>query len=94
MVYLIIVIICSVLIYGSGILMNYISDNHKDKEWINGVVACIDLFLIGISIVSILNMICLLLPLALIVMGGVIMLGVMVLILTYILNKLTNILKK
>ena len=94
MVYLIIVIICSVLIYGSGILMNYISDNHKDKEWINGVVACIDLFLIGISIVSILNMICLLLPLALIVIGGVIMLGVMVLILTYILNKLTNILKK
>ncbi len=94
MVYLTIVIICSVLIYGSGILMNYISDNHKDKEWINGVVACIDLFLIGISIVSILNMICLLLPLALIVMGGVIMLGVMVLILTYILNKLTNILKK
>ena len=94
MIYGIIVIVCSVLIYGSGVLMNYISDNHKDKEWINGVVACIDLFLLGISFVAILNMICLLLPLALMVVGGVVLLGVLVLILMYIVNKLTNILKK
>jgi hypothetical protein len=74
--------------------MNYISDNHKDKEWINSIIACFDILVIAISIVLILRLIYAVLPLALMVVGGLVLMGGLIIVLMYIINKLTNLLKK
>lgn len=86
--------LCSSLIYVSGVVMNYISDNHKDKEWINSIIACFDILVIAISIILILRLIYAVLPLALMVVGGLVLMGALIIVLMYIINKLTNLLKK
>lgn len=86
--------LCSSLIYVSGVVMNYISDNHKDKEWINPIIACFDILVIAVCIVLILRLLYAVLPLALMVVGGLVLMGGLIIVLMYILNKLTNLLKK
>lgn len=72
------------LIYLSGMLMNYISDNHKNIEWVNGIIACIDIFLIGAVLIIGLYTLYLIAPIALLFLAGSIIIGIVILVSCYL----------
>lgn len=78
------------IIYLSGMLMNFISDKHKNIEWVNGIIACIDIVLIGAILVIGLYTLYLLAPIALLFLSSVIVIGFVLLVSCY----LTELIKK
>lgn len=50
------------MIYGIGLVMTYISENHKDKEYLNTVLAVIALMIIVASVIVCMMLLALLLP--------------------------------
>lgn len=72
------------IIYLSGMLMNFISDKHKNIEWVNGIIACIDIVLIGAILVIGLYTLYLLAPIALMFLSSVIVIGIVLLVSCYL----------
>lgn len=72
------------IIYLSGMLMNFISDEHKNIEWVNGIIACIDIVLIGAILVIGLYTLYLLAPIALMFLSSVIVIGIVLLVSCYL----------
>lgn len=50
------------MVYGIGLAMTWISEKHKDKEYLNTILAAIALVIIVISVIMFMTLLALLLP--------------------------------
>ena len=50
------------MIYGIGLAMTWISENHKDKEYLNTLLAVIALIVIVVGVIVAMTLLALLLP--------------------------------
>lgn len=74
------------IIYLSGMLMNLISDKYKSKEWINSIIACIDIILIGAILIIGMYTLYSIAPIALLFLSGVIVIGITLLVSCYLVD--------
>lgn len=88
------VYLCSAILYYSGDVMRYISDNHKEKEWINQIIAFIDIILIAIDLVLVIRMLIIIIPYVLMFLIGAILLLTTFLIISLIVHKIIDMIRK
>lgn len=50
------------MVYGIGLAMTWISEKHKDKEYLNTILAAIALVIIVIAVIMFMTLLALLLP--------------------------------
>jgi hypothetical protein len=50
------------MIYGIGLAMTWVSENHKDKEYLNTLLAVIALIVIVVGVIVAMTLLALLLP--------------------------------
>lgn len=86
--------LCSALIYYSGDVMIYISNHHVDKEWINRIIAFIDIILITIVLVLVLRIMIIVLPYVLMLLICIIIIAAVVILASLLINKIHNIIRK
>ena len=89
----ILVIFCTTVVYFSGELMIQISDKHPNKEWLNSVIAFIDLIIIIFIILLSLQALFILVPFILIVLAIISIIDIIVYGVIFISLKIKNNLK-
>lgn len=90
---LIMVIFCTTIVYFSGNLMIYISDKHKKLEWINKVVAFIDIILICFIIYLILQVMFIVIPHLLLILLIVFIIDILIFGAVYLIEKIRKLFK-
>ena len=90
----IMLIFCATLIYFSGDIMIHISENHVDKEWINRIIAFIDIILIAFAIVLSLQIAFVILPVILLLITIIIIIDVLIYASGFIMTKIKNMIRK
>ena len=86
----IIVIFCTTVVYFSGELMLYISDKYPDKEWINKIVAFIDLVILIFIVLLVLQILLIILPFVLLIVAIVTIIEIIIYGIIYIIKKIKN----
>ena len=87
-------IFCATAIYFSGDIMIYISKNHANKEWINRIIAFIDILLIAIALVLILQIAFVILPTLLILITIIVVIDILIYASAFIVSKIKNMIRK
>lgn len=90
---IILVIFCTTAVYFSGELMIHISDKYPDKEWINSIIAFIDLLIIIFIIILSLQTLFILIPFILIILTVVCIIDIIVYGIIFVVSKIKNNLK-
>ena len=60
------------MIYGIGLVMTWISEKHKDKEYLNTILAAIALVIIVIGVITFMTLLALLLPIFILIIISII----------------------
>lgn len=89
----VLVIFCTTVVYFSGELMIRISDKHPDKEWVNSIIAFIDLLIIIFIIILLLQTLCILIPFILIVLMNILIIDIIIYGIIFVVLKIKNNLK-
>lgn len=89
----VLVIFCTTAVYFSGELMIRISDKHPDKEWINSIIAFIDLLIIIFVIILSLQTLFILIPFILIILTIIIITDIIIYGIIFVVLKIKNNLK-
>jgi hypothetical protein len=86
----ILILFCTTLIYFSGDLMINISEKHNKYEWINKVIAFIDIILIAFVIILLLQVALTVLPLVLIIITIIVIIDILIYGFMFVIQKIRN----
>lgn len=60
------------MIYGIGLAMTWISENHKDKDYLNTILAVVALIIIVVGVIVAMTLLALLLPVFILIIISII----------------------
>ena len=86
----ILILFCTTLIYFSGDLMINISEKHNKYEWINTVIAFIDIILIAFVIILSLQVVLIVLPLVITIITIIVIIDILIYGFMFVIQKIRN----